>query len=666
MTTYGAYDMNLPCKNPSCKSHGKPHPNCRCYGEGLAAGGAVSNFCDSAKPHNPNCEYYAGGGKIDPSQVQIEQPEIDPAKVEITSSPEESSIEPNEVIPEKPLDKYTSTGQKIGATLEGAAQGFAGPVATWAEQGLSKLGVPGLTDEDIRGRAEANPVLHGAGEAAGLAGGLYSGVGEAGLLAKGAARLLPESIPLLGKIGAQALKGFMTNAAIGGSNEVTKAMLGQGDPDHAVASALANVGLNGLVGGVLEGGAGALGATEAKIGSKFASALAGLGAKASGAPIEGLSTELNLLSKGLHDERAFKLGYDSYENLVKKAIGVAGDAAGYKLGGLEGSIIADKVIKPMLQKHLTRPVTAAGNLVVPAVTKWMSEGAPSRLLPILNYATQVEKGNKLLNSSVEALFSKEGGLQLGRMMDTERARDKLDKWIENGGSAQDIQQEIYNQAEGSTQGFAEGGDVEKGTARGSEKTTQPSLIQASHPLSMVYPEQNIMIQAAKGRMSNYLSSIRPGKYSAKLAFDAEPDDREQKRSYHKALDIANNPLSILHEIKKGTIDPEHVKHFQTLYPELNDVLQKKLTKRISEAQLNEEKPNYKTRQGLSLLMGTPLSGELAPQNIQAAQATFAMQQPQQGGAPTKNKKNTSSLTKVDDSYLTGPQARESRQQRQKS
>ena len=78
-----------------------------------------------------------------------------------------------------------------------------------------------------------------------------------------------------------------------------------------------------------------------------------------------------------------------------------------------------------------------------------------------------------------------------------------------------------------------------------------------------------------------------------------------------------------------------------------------------------EKPPFHIRQGLSLLLGAPLSGEFVPQNIMAAQATFASNQPQQSSqqAPTKNKKGSSSLTKSDKAYLTSSQARENRQQR---
>lgn len=56
-----AYDRGLPCLNPNCKSHGKPHPNCRCYAH-MAEGGSVNlRYCAHGKPHRESCEYYRGG-----------------------------------------------------------------------------------------------------------------------------------------------------------------------------------------------------------------------------------------------------------------------------------------------------------------------------------------------------------------------------------------------------------------------------------------------------------------------------------------------------------------------------------------------------------------------------------------------------------------------------
>lgn len=72
MTDYGAYNQGLTCKNPSCASHGRPHPNCRCY-PGLAHGGMV---CDQKLPHARDCAYYAEGGEVEDNQEFHANPEL--------------------------------------------------------------------------------------------------------------------------------------------------------------------------------------------------------------------------------------------------------------------------------------------------------------------------------------------------------------------------------------------------------------------------------------------------------------------------------------------------------------------------------------------------------------------------------------------------------------
>ena len=63
--TETSYDLHLPCLNPNCKSHGKPHPNCRCYP--MAEGGEVEHsklrYCAHGKPHMAGCEYAKDDGR---------------------------------------------------------------------------------------------------------------------------------------------------------------------------------------------------------------------------------------------------------------------------------------------------------------------------------------------------------------------------------------------------------------------------------------------------------------------------------------------------------------------------------------------------------------------------------------------------------------------------
>lgn len=92
-----------PCINPSCKSYGKSHPNCKCYGgvsehtgageAGMFAhGGDVENkyFCNDNRAHYKDCEFYKGGqmkampkpkiqGFPDGGEVQDSSQEVQPA-----------------------------------------------------------------------------------------------------------------------------------------------------------------------------------------------------------------------------------------------------------------------------------------------------------------------------------------------------------------------------------------------------------------------------------------------------------------------------------------------------------------------------------------------------------------------------------------------------------
>lgn len=265
------------------------------------------------------------------------------------------------------------------------------------------------------------------------------------------------------------------------------------------------------------------------------------------------------------------------------------------------------------------------------------------------YNKACKQGSKKIDLLINNLF--DGGKYDDD--DYDKAKKTVGDWLDKGGATNDLKEEIYKQ--NAMQHFAEGGE-----AKGSEQQLHDPKI------ANAYPDQNVMLQAAKGRASNYLTSLKPQKHAAKLAFDEKADTTDQERSYNQALHTAVDPLHVLDKIKDGSIDVEHVHHFKSMYPEVDDAIQKKLTERITKAQLLGEKPKAHVRQGLSMFMGTSLSSELTPAHIQAAQATFQTQQQAgpQGQPAAKNKKGTSSLSKSDQAFLTGNQARTERQQKQ--
>lgn len=660
MTTYGAYDAGLPCKNPSCKSHGVPHPNCRCYGN-MADGGSAAPFCSLNRPHKLECEYYADGGDvIDPSQVVVDRPTADAAQeipsdqVKIDENQPNDTIDPDQVVADKPEDRYSTTGQQILTGIEGAGQGVIGPLMPLAEATLSKLGVPGLSAEERSARENANPAEYKAAEAAGFAGSMYFGVGEfrlAAKLAEGAAGL-----GTLGKLGQAAIKGLVGSETYAIGDEASKWLNDKQDPADAVAGRLAVNGVLGLLTGGIGYKAGSVAKTKLqeiaaqKIGQRMTMWLEGVGSALQGASEAAAETASNVWEQG--SKKAFIAGQKFGARIanVPTMVG-AGEAVrrgykGYEEGGLEEGFKQAGV--GILEGLMAKGATKTGAYAIPRI---LSSGIFLDALQTIDYVAQSITGSDAASQAVDAVFGAAPAMveKTVNSINQERDREKLNDFLENGG----IDSEILNQSTPS-QPFAAGGAV--------IQSNQSGIIDQSKGIAAHYPEQNVILNAAKARVSNYLNSLRPTKNNPKLAFDPEPNDATQKKTYDQALNIAINPLSVLAGIKKGTVDPSQVKHLNALYPEVSALLQKKITERIIKAQMSGERPTHQVRQGLSMFMGTALSSELQPANIIAAQSVFANKQQAQQ-APVKKSGNTDKLSKSDQAFLTGGQALSRRAQR---
>jgi len=107
-----------PCINPSCKSFGKSHPNCKCYAgpggsslEGMFAHGGT--VCSGA--HHESCEHYADGGMIAENEKILNNPHdtLDHIGVHkgllhlLTKTGHSKSEDPN-----KPIEEYIDHSRK--------------------------------------------------------------------------------------------------------------------------------------------------------------------------------------------------------------------------------------------------------------------------------------------------------------------------------------------------------------------------------------------------------------------------------------------------------------------------------------------------------------------------------------------------------------------------
>lgn len=615
---------SLPCLNPHCKSHGKPHPNCRCYGPNALADGGMVGFCSEAREHSHECEYYAGGGIVPENDL----PESSSGELVPEHDLPGQDLVHNEVpASDLPSAEEGNWVEQAKAAAEGFSQGVFPLVAPLVEVGL---GIS--TKEAIAKRQQDYPVTHGIAEGAGLVGGLLSGSGEMGLIAKGAGAL--SEAAKFGKIGSAAIKAAIESASFTGADEATKAFLGVpgSDPEHPVSAALLHVGAAGLMGGL---GGGAFSFGEGLIG-------------------KGIDSEAGTMAASKAQEFLFKLG-QSHNPMAE--LGVSAAAAHYPAYKTAESI-NEKTGIPTWMAYIPtealytvvgrKAISKMNPHITSAAVKALSENEAAGVPYAIHYATKAANGLRAANRGIKALF--ESGSSQIATPTSESAKNFLKEFIEGGQVDKQLQNSIQEQSQ--LQGFAHGGQVKS---------------EPNNSFSKVFPEQNTLLSAAKGRISNYLNSVRPLSHMPKKAFDDEPQSSEQHRQYNKALDFAVNPLSILDHVNKGNLTPEHMKHFTAMYPEVHRFLSNEMAKGITEAQLKKEKPPYGKRQAMSLFLGADLDSSFSPMAIQTIQNIYSNKKmAQQQQVPVKNKKGTSSLSKTSNSYQTDEQSRERRMQNQKS
>lgn len=217
---------------------------------------------DPAKKGKAGLSYSEGGAVEEPEGLDQFISTTAPQQAPVhrsPSSPSEPAGLDEFIAPELNEEKYGGLGQQAIAGLEGAAQGATFGLSTGLETGLGLT-----TPEAIRGRREANPVTHAVGQVAGLVGSSLAipGAGAAGVLEKvgaGAAELTglgKVGAGLVSQIGADTVKGAFEAALFQGGDEVSKAF--EKDPNQTAETAIADMGLAAVLGGVFSGSVSAL------------------------------------------------------------------------------------------------------------------------------------------------------------------------------------------------------------------------------------------------------------------------------------------------------------------------------------------------------------------------------------------------------------------------
>lgn len=175
------------------------------------------------------------------------------------------------------------------------------------------------------------------------------------------------------------------------------------------------------------------------------------------------------------------------------------------------------------------------------------------------------------------------------------------------------------------------------------------------------PGHNAEIGAQVSTAINYLNSIKPmNSQGGPLDPVVKPSKMEEYR-YNKALDIAEDPLSVIHHAKDGTLEAQDLVTLHTLYPKVANSIMQKATEAMVEKGSNL---SMKEKRAVSSLLGEPLMFSQTPQSCQAIMKANAgsQTQSQQEQPKSKSQKATGvqlkEINQVNKLYATPLQERQ--------
>lgn len=159
---------------------------------------------------------------------------------------------------------------------------------------------------------------------------------------------------------------------------------------------------------------------------------------------------------------------------------------------------------------------------------------------------------------------------------------------------------------------------------------------ATDPVAAVAPKIAQSMNETAVRATNFLQSKLPTPAPQGLFGKAAPISRAKVAEFNRYFDVINNPVSVLHHAKAGTLTQQHVEALAAVYPKLHNDIKTSIIDHVS-GMKDSSKVSYQTRMAISQLVGSPMDISMEQPSIAAAQAAMQSaqpQQPQQGKKPT--------------------------------
>jgi len=327
----------------------------------------------------------------------------------------------------------------------------------------------------------------------------------------------------------------------------------------------------------------------------------------------------------------------------------AGIGLGAGLGGMAdkyGPTVAKKVLDAYLD-HFGSVTKAVGNdnrdVVRLAIAKMLDKDAALTVAPnridmgsapnpdgfkgTVDFTQAVMNGEKRIKAATKNIFKDDADVLPKSAMPTEADRNRLQK-----------QMDEYQQ-----------------------KQTSPNVVDYMNKkfaaVSHYMPDHGEALTQTTANIANYLHQVKPIMPQAGLLDRPMEMPAGAKAQYDRTLNIAEQPLIILHNIKKGTLTPRDLQDFNTMFPALKNKLAQELTSSMIEHASKGNIVPYQTRLGLTLFLGQPMDSTLTQNAIISAQPmSMPQQQPQQPQKKPPTKSQSAALEKMPQMARTPQQA----------
>lgn len=309
--------------------------------------------------------------------------------------------------------------------------------------------------------------------------------------------------------------------------------------------------------------------------------------------------------------------------LINKGLArLAGDTTGAVIGGSLGHMVGAGGIGALIGEHALGPFLSS---VLPSLVKPLLEKPAfgEAFKSAVDLGVSVAKGEAAISKAAKAVFKSGQEVIPQTAMASAKTRDRLKDRLD------ELQTDVA------------------------------SLMKTGGQTGYYMPDHGAAMSETAARAVNFLQALKPNEEkTGPLDPPREPSQVEVAK-YNRALDIAEQPLTVIQHIKDGTLTPDDVNTFKNIYPSLYVAMSQKLTENMIEHVSKGEKVPYTTRLSLSLFLGQPLDSTMKPEAILAMQPQAGAPTNPAGAPPSKAKHSFASLGKMPAQYQTPGQARES-------